>query len=192
MSATRCAMAIGIASVAALPVLGAVVPENNSQSMRQLTDSVYGYSLRVPTGWVPHQRTADGEPLQRQCFLTPNQNLIIVSVSRLPQAVRHDSEFERVGNRHVDPVVAAYLRSLKLPKAMGQQKAKHSDVQSMRFWQGTSTLVGMVISLHAIRYGSTVMVNVVYVAGRSVAEEVRAVDDVMASLSFADRGPGVR
>jgi hypothetical protein len=62
----------------------------------------------------------------------------------------------------------------------------------MRLWQGTSALhasiaPAMLISLHAIRYGSDFMVNIVYVSGEDSKEEVVAVDAVMNSLSFPSR-----
>ena len=128
---------------------------------------------------------------------TPNKGILIVSVYRLPHAVTRSSDFELIGNKYVDSVVNAYLKAFDITIPLGDKKENKSDAQSMRFWQGTSALhasfaPAMVLSLHAIKYGSDFMVNVVYINGSSldsiregpIKQEVRAVDALMDSLSF--------
>jgi hypothetical protein len=157
---------------------------------RAFTDPRYGYSLQIPAAWKPSDRTLKTEALQRLMLDTPNKNTLIVSVYRLPRAVTRSSDFELIGNKYVDSVVSAYLKSFDITMPLGGEKKENkSDVQSMRFWQGTSALhasfaPAMVLSLHAIKYGSDVMVNVVYISGHDSRQEVRAVDALMDSLSF--------
>jgi hypothetical protein len=152
------------------------------------TDSRYGYSLRIPTVWKPSDRTVKTEALQRLMLYTPNKNTLIVSVYRLPGAVTRSSDFELIGNTYVDSVVSAYLKAFDITMPVREKKVNKSDAQSMRFWQGTSALhvvaLAMVLSLHAIKYGSDVMVNIVYISGNNSRQEVRAVDALMDSLSF--------
>jgi len=103
--------------------------------------------------------------------------------------VANHSEFERIAQSYVDPVVAAYLKSFEITKILGEQKEDQSDRQSMKFWQGTSALhasvsPAVVLSSHTIRYGSNLMVNIVYVSGNDSTAEVKSVDALMNSLSF--------
>src|SRR5215472_3293223 len=110
-------------------------------------------------------------------------------VYRLPRSVANHSEFERIAQSYVDPVVAAYLKSFEITKILGEQKEDQSDRQSMKFWQGTSALhasvsPAVVLSSHTIRYGSNLMVNIVYVSGNDSTAEVKSVDALMNSLSF--------
>jgi hypothetical protein len=155
--------------------------------MREFTDPIYGYSIRYPTASKPYLRTTSkAEPPARLTLCTLNKSMLIVSVYRLPQSVTSHSEFELIGRDHVESVVDAYLKSFNLTN-LGDKKEGHSDLRSMRFWQGTSAGIGILISLHAIRYGSDFMVNIVYVSGDRSKEEVVAVDAVMNSLSFPSR-----
>jgi hypothetical protein len=158
---------------------------------KEFRDPVYGYSLRLPSDWKPYPRSSSkGEPTLRLSLSTPRKNTLIVSVYRLPRSVSNNSEFERIAQNYVDPVVATYLKSFEITRILGEKKEDHSDQQSMRFWQGTSGLhasiaPAMVISSHAIRYGSNLMVNIVYVSGNDSIDEVRSVDTLMNSLSIA-------
>ena len=95
---------------------------------------------------------------------------MIISVYRLPQSVTNHSEFERIAQDYVDPLVAAYLKSFEITQILGEKKEDQSDRQHMRFWQGTSALhapiaPAMILSSHTIRYGSNLMINIVYVSG---------------------------
>src|SRR4051812_35665706 len=61
----------------------------------------------------------------------------------------------------------------------------------MRFWQGTSGLhesmaPTAVLSSHTIRYGSNLMVNIVYVSGNDSTQEVRSADALMNSASSGE------
>jgi len=158
---------------------------------KEFTDPVYGYSVRLPADWKPYPRTSSkGEPAVRLSLATPRKNTLLISVCRLPRSVRNHSEFEEIAKSYVDPVVAAYLKSFEITKILGDKKEDQSDRQSMRFWQGTSALhasiaPAMLISSHTVRYGSNLMVNVVYVSGDDSIDEIKAVDAVMSSLSFA-------
>jgi hypothetical protein len=160
---------------------------------KEFTDPVYGYSVRLPAAWKPYPRTSsEGEPPQRLSLSTPRKNTLIVSVYRLPRSVVNHSEFEQIAQSYVDPVVTAYLKSFEITRVLGEKKEDHSDRQNMRFWQGTSALHASIapaklLSLHTIRYGSDLMVNIVYVSGNDSIEEVRSVDAVMNSLSFTGR-----
>lgn len=158
---------------------------------RVFRDPVYGYSVSLPAGWKPYPRTASpGEPPNRLTLITPGKGILIVSVKRLPQPVTRHSEFEGIGQTHVNRVLDAYLKALNVT-SLGDQKDDKSDATSMRFWQGTSGLrassPAMVLSLHAIPYGSAFMVNIVYVGSGNSKEEIRAVDALMSSLSFPKR-----
>ena len=81
---------------------------------KEFTDSVYGYSLRLPSDWKPYpRRSSKGEPPLRLSLSTPSKNMLIVSVKRLPGPVANHSAFERIARTYVDPVVAAYLKAFK-------------------------------------------------------------------------------
>ena len=160
---------------------------------KDFTDPVYGYSVRPPADWKPYPRTSSkGEPLLRLSLSTPRKNTLILSIERLPRSVVNHSEFEQIAQSYVDPVVTAYLKSFEITRILSEKKEDQSDRQSMRFWQGTSALhaslaPAVVLSSHAIRYGSNLMVNIVYVSGDDSTEEARSVDAVMSSLSFTGR-----
>jgi hypothetical protein len=159
-------------------------------STKDFADPVYAYSIRLPVSWKPYSRASRGEPPQRLSLSTPNNNTFIVSVYRLPQTVTSLSEFETIGRDYVDPIVTAYRTSFDVTTFWGDKKENQSVPESMRFWQGTSGIdvyarPTMILSLHAIRYGSDLMVNVVYISGNDSTEEVAAVDAAMNSLSFA-------
>jgi hypothetical protein len=167
---------------------------SDTPATQAFTDSTYGYSIQVPTEWKRHQRTAPAEPPARLVLSTPTNSLLIVSIQRLPQSVTGPSEFESVGQNHVDPVVNAYRTSFGLTRVLGEQKDNQSDSSSLRFWQGTSAIhesmaPGMLISLHAISFGSDFLVNIVYASGTQSADELRAVDAMMRSLAFAPAPP---
>jgi hypothetical protein len=177
----------GLAQTSAQPLRS-----GQASTTRPFADARYGYSLRLPADWKPYERTFTMESIQRLILSTPNKNTLIVSVYHLPRVVTKSSEFEQIGNGHVDAVVNAYLKAFDITTTLGEQKENKSDAESMRFWQGTSALLAsaapaLVLSLHAIKYGSDVMVNVVYVSGQVSEQEVKAVDALMDSLSFATR-----
>jgi hypothetical protein len=157
---------------------------------KEFTDPAFAYSIRFRAAWQSHSRTSAEEPLQRLSLSTPNSNIFIVSAYRLPQTVTSHSEFETIGRDYVDAIVNAYRKSFDLTSFMFDKKEDQSDRVSMRLWQGSSCIdvysrPAMLLSLHAIRYGSDLMVNVVYVSGHDSLEEVRDVDAAMKSLSFA-------
>jgi hypothetical protein len=164
-------------------------PTTNTQ---EFTDPTYGYSIRIPASWKSYRRDAPGEPQQRLSLVTPNRNVLIVSVYRLPRPVKGQVDFEYVGSSHVDAIVKTYRSSHGLTEVVGEKKDNQSDSRSLRFWQGTSAFhesmaPAMLISLHTVSFGSDVMVNIVYVSGNDSTEEVKAVDALMNSLSFARR-----
>jgi hypothetical protein len=108
----------------------------------------------------------------------------------LPKAVRGRSEFETIGANQVDGIVEHFLDSFGIAPVLAEQKEDRSDAASLRFWQGTSAMrasVGptAVLSLHAVRFGSNVLVSIFYVTSDNSVPDVRAVDAVMASLDFA-------
>ena len=160
---------------------------------KEFTDPVYGYSLLLPAEWKPYPRgSSKGEPPVRLCLSTARKNTLIVSVSRLPRSVTNHSEFDRIAQSYVEPVVAAYLKSFAITKILAEEKEDQSDRKSMRFWQGTSGLHASVapailLSSHSIRYGSNLVVNIIYVSGNDSVEEVKSVDALMKSLSFGSR-----
>ena len=161
-----------------------------SSDTQEYTDRIYKYSLRFPASWKPYSReTKWSEPPARLNLITPDKGTIVVSVYRLPRVVVASSQFERIAHDHVDSIVNSYLESFNIPMILGSQKRDYSDERSMRFWQGTSSVIGVLVSLHAVRYGSDVMVNVVYISGDkpNQGDEYRAVEAVMSSLSFAHR-----
>lgn len=169
---------------------GASAQQLQTKGTKTFTDPVHGYSVQVPASWKPSlRRSMTGEPSKRISLLTPQKNILIVSVSRLTSPVRSRSQFEVVGRKYVDPVVRTYLKAFNMT-ALGDQKEDKSDDRTMRLWQGTSGIhtsgaPAMLISQHAIRYRTDVMVNIVYFAGgMGSREEVAAVDRIMNSLLF--------
>jgi hypothetical protein len=163
---------------------------------KKFTDTTYGYSVRLPIAWMAGAGTSEAESSERLSMSTPNNNRFIISVYRLPQAVASQSEFEPIGQQHVDPVVSAYVDAFSIVTIMGEKKENKSDQVSMRFWQGTSGIdvysrPAALLSLHAIRYGSDLMVNIVYLSYNTSLEEVREVDALMDSLSFGGVIPGL-
>lgn len=156
----------------------------------EFIDAPYGYSVRIPRGWGPAHRASTADQLQRLGVSTPTGNRLFISVRHLGRAITRHAEFERIAHDHVDPVIKQYLTFFKSAQVLGDQKEDKSNADAMKFWQGTSFLnvsmqPGMLLSLHAVRYGSNVMVNVVYVSFTQSQEEVRAVDVLMNSLSLA-------
>ena len=152
------------------------------------TDAQYGYSLRVPPGWKPFTGQQPPQTTARLSVVTPTKSSLLVSVSKLPRRITRATDLALVGNTYVDPVIKAYFKLFDLV-SIADQKDDWSDPGSMRLWQGTSAthsgLPGAVLlSLHAIRYGSDTMINIVYVSGANSVEEVRQVDAAMKSLAF--------
>ena len=91
------------------------------------------------------------------------------------------AEFERIAQAHVDPVISAYLSSIGLTPA-GRQTNDQSDAGSMRFWQGTSAIQGILVSTHAIPYESAFMINIVYYGGHGLKDEIKEFDAAVRSL----------
>ena len=156
------------------------------------TDAQYGYSLRVPPSWKPFTVQQPPQTTGRLSVVTPTKSSLLVSVSKLPRRITRTTDLALVGNTYVDPVVKSYFKLFDLV-SISDQKDDWSDAGSMRLWQGTSAthagLPGAVLlSLHAIRYGSDTMINVVYVSGANSVDEVRQVDAAMKSLTFGS-GP---
>lgn len=152
------------------------------------TDAQYGYSLRVPPAWKPFAGQQPAQTTARLSVATPTKSSLLVSVTRLPRRITKATDLAVVGNTYVDPVLKAYFKLFDLV-SLADQKDDWSDADSMRLWQGTSaTHAGipgtMLLSLHAIRYGSDTMINIVYVSGSDSAAEVRQVDAAMKSLAF--------
>jgi hypothetical protein len=197
MSYFRCGIATFVLSSSLSSSANLAEPSTPHNQLAQPTDTkefadvAYGYSIRFPSAWKPYPRASKAEPPQRLCLFTPNKSTFIISVSQLPRSVTSHSEFEQIGHDYVDSVVNTYLKSFDIT-FLREQKGDHSDQQSMKFWQGTSgthasLALAMLISLHAIRYGSHFMINILYVSGHNSKEEVIAVDAVMNSLSFTTR-----
>ena len=154
------------------------------------TDPIYDYSVRVPRGWKPLTGKTRSDSPQRIALWSPNKNLLIIAVNRLPRPVRGRPEFEAIGQGPVDEIVKGYLGSFGVTAVLGEKKEDHSDDESLRFWQGTSgvrtdNVPVMVLSLHAVRIGSGVLVSIVFVSTTNSSSDVRAVDAVMRSLTLA-------
>src|SRR5262245_21447804 len=160
---------------------------SSAPDTRMFTDPVYSYSVRVPSDWRINPEEIDKKRNQRLSLVTPQKNIFLVSIDRLPEAVTSQSEFETIGQSYLDPIIERYVKAVSLLEGPRNTEDK-SDQNSMRFWQGTSTLQAALISLHAVPFGSDVMVNLVYVCyspqGQETLDEVKALDNVMASLSF--------
>jgi hypothetical protein len=155
------------------------------------TDAQYGYSLRVPPSWKPYAGRQPAQTTARLSLGTPTNSSLLISVSRLPRRITRGTDLAVVGETYVDPIVNAYFKVFDL-MSIADQKADWSDAGSMRLWQGTSAthsgIPGTVLlSLHAIRYGSDTMINIVYVSGANSALEVRQVDIAMKSLAFVPK-----
>jgi hypothetical protein len=159
---------------------------------QEFTDAAYGYSVHVPKEWKRLTSAAADDPAQRVAFVTPLKSSVIVSIHRLPQAVTQQSTFESIAEEQVDPIVSQYRQAYALTTIVGEDKQDRSDGSSMRFWQGTSALhegVGptALISLHAVKYGSPTMINILYVhSGEGAENEMRTLDSFMNTLSFTN------
>jgi hypothetical protein len=154
----------------------------------EFADPLYGYSVQIPAAWTP-QRAASPDAGQRLWVSTPNNSVLMISVERLPRAIAGPADFEPVGQDYVDPIVERCRQSFGLTRVLGEQKRNDSDSRSLRFWQGTSVLdesmaSAMFISLHAVPFGSDLMVNIFYATGGESVDEVRAVDALMSSLAL--------
>jgi len=179
-----CGVMAGLTSMAGAQNAG---PPSRSP-VPPFTDAQYGYSLRVPPTWKPYTAQHPPQTTGRLSLATPTKSSLLVSVSRLPRRITRTSDLAVVGASYVDPVVKAYFKLFDLV-SLADQKDDWSDAGSMRLWQGTSAthsgLPGAVLlSLHAIRYGSDTMINIVYVSGANSADEARQVDAAMKSLTF--------
>lgn len=151
--------------------------------MIAFTDPTYGYSVRVPRDWKPMPRSGD-ESAPRLTLTSPSKAVLFISVNRLAKAVRGRSEFEAIGESVVDPLVAHMLKTFRATDGGVRKKKDISDAQSLRFWEGTSTLSLVMLSLHAVRIGTDSLVNIVYVSRGAPPGEGRIVDAVLASLRF--------
>ena len=195
MSSLRCAIA-ALALISSLSPSASLAEPHaphfqrvQTTDTREFNDPIYGYSVRFPASWKPLSRDSKSEPPSRLALYTPDKGILIISVHRLRRAVTVSAKFEQIGHDYVDPVVKVYLESLNITMILGSQKRDHSDDRSMRFWQGTSAVNAVLVSLHAIQYGSDFMVNIVYASGNkpNLKDEIRALDALMNSLSFTHR-----
>jgi hypothetical protein len=162
------------------PPPSAATPTPDGQAF---SDATYGYSLRLPGDWEPVTNLAAGKVI-RLSVVTPAHNRFIATIDALDQPVTRASKFETVGETYVDPIVMRLLRVFKLPDG-ARQTDDHSKPDSMRFWQGTSTIgettgPAMLLSLHAIRFDSDVMVNLVYMSTHSSTVRLTSVEPGLA------------
>jgi hypothetical protein len=186
MTATCSVMAV--AAVTSITLAQTRLP---SDGLVPFTDTQYGYSIRIPRGWKPHTAPHPPQTVARLGLVTPLQSSLLVSVSRLPRTITHTTDLATVGETFVEPVVNAYFKIFDL-KSVADSKADWSNADSMRLWQGTSAthsgIPGAVLlSMHAIRYESNTMINVVYVSGANSSAEAKQVDNTMKSLAFLQR-----
>jgi hypothetical protein len=162
-----------------------------SSDTEEFTDTAYGYSVHVPRSWERLAIT-DSQPDQRVAFVTPLKSSVIVSIKRLERPVTKQSKFESIAEEQVDPIIDAYRQAYDLTTIFGEDKQDRSDDVSMRFWQGTSASRRgdgpiALISLHAIKYGSTTMINIVYTHGGGGGEmEIDTLDSFMNTLAFTN------
>jgi hypothetical protein len=149
-------------------------------------DPVFGYTVRFPAAWHANQVGPSADKLLRLSLQTPNQGLIVLSVSRLPRRVTEGANFITVASDYVDPIVKSYLEWFKITSVLGSQKRDRSNATAMVFWQGTSALGGVMVSQHTIRFGTDFMVNIFYTSADKpqLKDELQAIESVMASLSF--------
>jgi len=183
--ASCCALALALAGSAISITHAEPAPQRTDG--QAFSDPTYAYSLRLPRDWEPVANLAQGKVI-RLSVVTPARNRFIATIDSLDRRVTRASRFETIAETYVDPIVMRFLRVFKLMD--GPRKVDdHSKPDSMRFWQGTSafgeeTGPAMLLSLHAVRFGSNVMVNLVYMSTHSSKEEVQAVDRIMDSLTF--------
>ena len=180
-------------TVALLSASGALRADAQSGT-DPFTDDANGYSIRYPATWKREPIESAPGPGVRLFLSTPNHNHMLVSIYPLPTRVARYSSalFDKIGHDHVDTVLSGYRQFLKLNQILREQPGDHSDDQSMIFWQGTSAIdTGMhawaLVSEHVIRYGSNMMINVIYLGSKDVEQEGANVDRVMSSLSFTTR-----
>jgi hypothetical protein len=162
-------------------------PKSAESDSQAFSDPTFAYSMHLPRDWRPVTNLAEGKVV-RLSMVTPAGDRFIVTVDRLPERVTRASKFEEVGEQYVTPIVERFMRVFKLMDG-ARKTDDRSKADSLRFWEGTSTFgpeVGptMLLSLHAIRFDSDVMVNLVYVSTHNSTDDVQAVDRIMDSLSF--------
>ena len=186
----RTIAAVGLLLAVAWPIHQAELAAQAGPAQR-FVDPIYHYSLEFPRTWKTEPPDAAAERTRRVSLLTPHLDRVEVFVSVLPITVKRGASLQTIGEQYVNPVIERYRKGFRLLSGLSDT-ADHSDGASMRLWQGTSTLhesgaPAMLLSLHAIKYGSSTMVNVVYVSVHQSQEEVREVDRVMDSLAFDAR-----
>jgi hypothetical protein len=156
---------------------------------QEFNDPVFGYAVRFPSTWQfrPGSSAAD-KPL-RFSLQTPDQGVVVVTVSRLSRRVTARANFERLAQEFVDPVVTAFLESREITMVLGSRKSNRSNAQGFAFWQGTSAVGRVMVSQHSLRFDTDFMVNIFYTSADkpSLKNELLTLDAVMASLVFAAR-----
>lgn len=156
---------------------------------QEFNDPVFGYAVRFPATWQFRQGFSAADKPLRISLQTPDQGVVVITVSPLSRRVTARANFEKLAQEFVDPVVRAFLDSFKITMVLGSQKGDRSNAQGFAFWQGTSAVGRVMVSQHSIRFDTDFMVNIVYTSADkpSLKDEVRALDAVMASLVFAPR-----
>lgn len=164
------------------------------QATMLFTDEANGYSIRYPITWKREPIASAPGPAVRLFLSTPGRNYMVVSLYPLPTRVMRYSSalFEKVGHDHVDTVVSIYRNLLKFKQSLREQPEDHSDDRSMIFWQGISALDDRqkpwaLVSEHVIRYGSDMMINMIFIGSNDVTRDGADMDRVMNSLSFSAR-----
>ena len=174
---------------------GAQPPRRPAEPLTQVfTDPSLGFTVNYPATWKPQPLETALGPAVRLALTSPRRARLMVSLYPLPSRVQRYSgtTFERIGHDHVDEVTSIYKTLLKLKTTLREQPEDHSTDQAMVFWQGTSALDEsmkdwMIVSQHVIRYGSDVMVNLIYVGSKATNGDGASMDAIMNSLAFPKR-----
>lgn len=184
------AMGLWIATepASAGPTDGPTVPKQAAPTQK-FNDPAFGFAVSFPLAW---QATAGGSSPEKSLRLslqTPDQGMVVLSVTPLPGHVKQGAKAEKLAAEVVDPVVKAYLGMFGIEMILGSKKLDRSTPDAFVFWQGTSAVGQLMVSQHTIRRGSDFMVNIVYAHRESPhsKDDLRAMDAVMSSLEFAPR-----
>lgn len=154
-------------------------------------DEKYGYSVRYPTTWKAQRGNTDAVRLMLN---TPTGNLFFVGIQHLEQPVTRytTTTWEQIFSKGANLAIDKYFNSLNIKQIIRQEKYDKSDDKSMKVWQGTSAFseaakLWAIVSLHAVPYGSNIMVNIAYFGEKDVEKDGKQLDAFMDSLVFSPR-----
>ena len=155
------------------------------------TDEKYGYSVRYPSTWKAQHGDIDAV---RFMLNTPNGNLLSVGIQHLERPVTRYTTaiWEQIFLKGANRAIDKYFNLFQLKQILRQEKENRSDDKSMKFWHAMSALsepvkLWAIVSLHAVPYGSNVMVDIAFFGEQNVEKDGEQVTAIMNSLTFSPR-----